>query len=122
MSAYQSILTVLGWSLLDSIWQMAVMWIAYNMITAGNKLISPAGKHNLILLFVFVGTEWFVYTFIRLTLEPETAFLPGLIPVSSSTNRWILYLCLIYLTILLIRLLQQGFHFYGAWGKNENLV
>jgi len=119
MSAYQSVLTVLGWSLLDSIWQMAVMWIAYNMITAGNKLISPAGKHNLILLFVFVGTEWFVYTFIRLTFEPETAFLPGFIPVSSSTNRWILCLCLLYLTILLIRLFQQGFHFYGAWRKNH---
>jgi Zn-dependent protease with chaperone function len=119
MSAYQSVLTVLGWSLLDSIWQMAVLWIAYNMITADNKLISPAGKHNLILLFVFVGTEWFVYTFIRLTIEPETFFLPGFIPVSSSANRWILCLCLIYLTILLIRLLQQGFHFLGTWRKKH---
>ena len=65
MSAYQSALTVLGWCLLDSIWQMAVMWMGYKMITTGNKRVSPAGKHNLILLFVFIGTEWFAYSFVN---------------------------------------------------------
>jgi hypothetical protein len=77
MSAYQSALTVLGWCLLDSIWQMAVMWMGYKMITTGNKRISPAGKHNLILLFVFIGTEWFAYSFVHLMNEPSEHFLPG---------------------------------------------
>ncbi len=74
MSVYLSFLTVLGWSLLYSIWQMAVLWIAYSLLTAGNNRISPAGKHNLVLVFVFVGTEWFIYTFIRLIGRPCSGF------------------------------------------------
>ena len=58
MSALQSALTVLGWCLLDSIWQLALMWATYKLITAGNRSISPAGKHNLVLLFVFIGAEF----------------------------------------------------------------
>ncbi len=77
MSAYVSFLTVLGWSLLDSIWQMAVLWIAYYMLTAGNIRISSAGKHNLILVFVFIGAEWFVYTLIHLSNESEKPFFAG---------------------------------------------
>jgi Zn-dependent protease with chaperone function len=113
MSACQSVLTILGWSLLDSIWQMAVMWMAYNMLTAGNKRISPAGKHNLILLFVFIGTEWFFYTFIHLLNEPTTPFLPGFIPVSPSANYWISWFSSVYLVILLVRLLQYIFQYFG---------
>jgi hypothetical protein len=89
MSAYQSALTVLGWCLLDSIWQMAVMWMGYKMITTGNKRISPAGKHNLILLFVFIGTEWFAYSFVHLMNEPAAHFLPGFLPVLPVANQWI---------------------------------
>ncbi len=29
MPAYLNFLTVFGWSLLDSIWQMAVIWMIY---------------------------------------------------------------------------------------------
>jgi Zn-dependent protease with chaperone function len=111
MSAYQSVLTVLGWSLLDSIWQMGALWIAYNMLTTGNTRISPAGKHNLVLLFVFIGIEWFVYTFILLLNEPTTLFLPGFISVSPSVNLWIPYLSSVYLVVLMVRLLQYAFQF-----------
>src|ERR1700733_3595850 len=106
MSAYQSALTVLGWCLLDSIWQMAVMWTGYKMVTAGNKNISPAAKHNLILLFVFIGTEWFFYSFIHLLNEPSAHFLPGFLTVSPAANDWISWLSIVYLVILSGRLLQ----------------
>jgi BlaR1 peptidase M56 len=119
MSAYQGVLTVLGWSLLDSIWQMAVIWMAYKLLAAGNNRISPAGKHNLILLFVFIGAEWFVYTFIRLIIEPANPFLPGFISVSPSANYWIPCLSLTYLVILLARLLQYTFQYYGKRKNNE---
>src|ERR1700751_4951330 len=99
MLAYQSALTVLGWCLLDSIWQMAFMWMGYKMVTAGNKRISPAGKHNLILLFVFIGTEWFVYSFIHIMNVPAARFLPRLIAVSPAVNFWISWLSIFYLVI-----------------------
>jgi beta-lactamase regulating signal transducer with metallopeptidase domain len=112
MPAFLSSLTVLGWSLLDSIWQMAVLWIAYTLLTAGSKRISPAGKYNLIVLFVFISAEWFVYTFLKLLNEPAKAFLPGFIPISSLTNQWILWFSSGYLLILFVRLLQYINHQY----------
>ena len=119
MSAYQNVLTVLGWCLLDSIWQMAVMWMGYKMVTAGNKNISPAAKHNLILLFVFIGTEWFVYSFIHLMNEPTAHILPGFIPVSPAANFWISWISILYLVILTGRLVQHtGRYFRGL--KNED--
>ena len=42
MSAFLSLLTTLGWSLLDSIWQMAALWMAYGFLTSGNKRFSAA--------------------------------------------------------------------------------
>ncbi len=118
MSAYLSFLTVLGWSLLDSIWQMAILWVTYYMLTAGNIRISSAGKHNLILLFVFIGAEWFVYSLVHLFNEPAARFSPGFISVSSSANRWIPYLSLVYVGVLIFRFLQYGFQSY-KWNKKR---
>jgi Zn-dependent protease with chaperone function len=113
MSAFISFLTVLGWSLLDSTWQMAILWLTYYMLTAGNNRISSAGKHNLILVFVFIGAEWFIYTLIQLMSHPAIPSVSGLIPISTSANRWISYLSSVYLGVLLFRFLQHIFQFYG---------
>src|SRR5579862_7256709 len=102
MLAYQNFMTVLGLSLVDSIWQMAVLWAIYYILTT-NIRISSAGKHNLILVFAFIGAEWFVYTLIRLNNEPVKLFSSGFIPVTSSVNFWVYILSLIYLAILLVR-------------------
>ena len=119
MSAYQSVLTVLGWCLLDSIWQMAVLWMGYKMVTSGDKRISPAGKHNLILLFVFIGTEWFVYSFIHLMNEPSARFLPRFIAVSPAANFGIYWLSIFYLVILSSRMAQYTGQYIRRL-KNEN--
>jgi Zn-dependent protease with chaperone function len=119
MPAFTSLLTALGWSLMDSIWQMAVLWTVYYMLTAGNKRFSAAFKHNLILLFVFFGTEWFGYSFIQFINERVNPLDPGFIPVSPSVNQWVPYLSALYLILLLTRFLQFGIHYYG-FGKNES--
>src|SRR6476619_3870760 len=110
MSVYLSFLTALGWSLLYSIWQMAVLWIAYSLLTGGNNRISPAGKHNLVLVFVFVGTEWFIYTFIRLLNQPAPDFNNGFIPLSPSVNNWLPFGSSVYLLVLAIRFVQYTLH------------
>ena len=81
MAAYVGLLTALGWSLLHSIWQMAVLWTAYYILTTDNKRFSAAGKHNLSLLFIVFCVEWFVYTFIHLLGEPAVPVISGFIPV-----------------------------------------
>ncbi|HCL84032.1 MAG TPA: hypothetical protein DIC22_08650 [Chitinophagaceae bacterium] len=119
MPAYISFLNALGWSLLDSIWQMAVLWTIFYILTAGNIRISAAGKHNLILLFVFFGAEWFVYNFIQMLEKPAIFRDPGFIPVTSFVSRWIPYLGAVYLLIVSTRFLQSGIQ-YHARGKNNS--
>ena len=87
MPAYISLLTALGWSLLASFWQMAILWAACYLLTTGNKRFSAAGKHNLILLFIVFRGEWFMYTFFHLLKEPESASAGGLFPVSSVSRQ-----------------------------------
>ena len=118
MSVYVTFLTALGWSLLDSIWQMALLWTVYCLLTVGNKRISAAGKHNLVLLFVFIGAEWFVYSFLQWVREPAGLFDPGFIPLSPIAGRWIPYLSVIYLLILITRFFQQGLNHYDRL-KNQ---
>ncbi len=104
MSAYLSFLTVLGWSLLDSVWQMAVLWMVYWLLTTGNNRISPAGKHNLVLLFAFIGVEWFIYNFIHQLDKPRPVFADGLRPAFNYANQWIPFATAAYLISLIVRL------------------
>lgn len=117
MSACQNILTILGWCLLDSFWQMAVMWMGYKLVTAGSNRVSPAAKHNLILVFVFIGTEWFVYSFIHLMIEPSRHFLSGFLIVPTAANDWIFWISVFYLVILSIRFLQHTVQYFRRRGN-----
>jgi hypothetical protein len=83
--------------------------MAYYMLTAGNIRISSAGKHNLILVFVFIGAEWFVYSLVHLFNEPASRFTPGFISISYSANHWIPFLSLVYIGVLVIRFLAIRF-------------
>jgi beta-lactamase regulating signal transducer with metallopeptidase domain len=114
MSAGMNLLNAIGWSLLDSIWQMGLLWLTYYMLTVQNKRYSAAGRHNLILLFVFFGTEWFVYTFIRVLNEGSISVFRGFISIPAAADQWIPYLALIYLFLLSFRFLQFGVEFYGS--------
>ncbi len=106
MQAYLSFLTVLGWALLDSIWQMAILWVVYFLLTIDNNRISAAGKHNLTLVFVFISAEWFVYTLIHLSFESVIPFSQGFFPGSLQADRWIPYLSVVYIGVIMFRLLQ----------------
>ncbi len=108
MTPYTGLLNALGWSLLDSIWQMAVLWTVYYLLTAGNKRFSAAGKYNLGLLFVVFSAEWFVYTFIHFLREPAVPFISGFSSVSFAAGQCIPYLSGLYLIIILVRLVQYG--------------
>ncbi len=112
MSAYVSILTALGWSLLASFWQMAILWAACYLLTTGNKRFSAAGKHNLILLFIVFSSEWFMYTFFHLLKEPEASNFTGLVPISAEISHWIPYISGIYLLILMVRFIHYIFEYH----------
>ncbi len=122
MTAFLSLLTALGWSLLDSIWQMAALWVAYGFLTTGYKRFSAAEKHNLALLFVLIGSSWFLLSLVQYLNEPKEHFISGFIPVSVKTNRWIPYLSGVYLIIITGRFVQSGFQYYTRNKCNDGLA
>jgi Zn-dependent protease with chaperone function len=107
MSGLTGFLNLLGWSLLNGIWQMAGLWLAYYTLTAGNRRISPAGKHNLAIMFVAMGTGWFFYGLLN---ESPHNILPDFVALPRFADSWISGLAGIYLLILMVRLLQYALH------------
>jgi beta-lactamase regulating signal transducer with metallopeptidase domain len=112
MPVYSNLLTALGWSLLDNIWQMAACWMAYGMLTFGNKRFSATAKHNLALMSVMTGSAWFIYSFFHLVNEPADHLISGFIPVSEAADQWIPYGTMVYLAILTVRGFQYGIQHY----------
>ncbi len=58
------LLGALGWSLINSLWQMALLWGIYAIITARENRYAAATRHGLALAFTSLGFLWFIFTFI----------------------------------------------------------
>lgn len=54
----------LGWSLINSLWQMALLWAIYQFFILSIPKLRPASKTSLAILLTFAGFAWFIYTFI----------------------------------------------------------
>src|SRR5574339_666414 len=54
----------LGWSLINSLWQMALLWVIYQFITLSFPTLRPANKTSLATVLTFSGFAWFVYTLV----------------------------------------------------------
>jgi len=53
-------LKALGWSLLDSLWQMALLWLVYIVLTANGKKLLSRHRHTIALLSLTGGSLWFL--------------------------------------------------------------
>ena len=76
----------LGWAILNSFWQMAVLWIIYLAVNHCFKL-SASRKYNLSVIGITTGFSWFVFTFFYyLQTSPSSSigFLNGTIEESNS--------------------------------------
>jgi bla regulator protein BlaR1 len=98
----------LGWSLINSLWQMALLWVVYQSITASFHKIRPAHKTSLATLLTFSGFAWFIYTFIS-SLVSETNSITSFYNTGLISNdNWkyfagkiLPYASLIYLVVLI---------------------
>jgi len=57
-------LKALGWSLLDSFWQMGLLWLMYILLTRNGKRFQSTQRHSLALLSLAGGSLWFLITLI----------------------------------------------------------
>lgn len=56
-------LQALGWAVLNSLWQMALLWVIFQLITGTFKGIKPGQKTSLASFMLMAGFVWFLYTF-----------------------------------------------------------
>jgi hypothetical protein len=62
MSLHQSaFLKALGWSLMDSLWQMGVLWVLYVLLTANGKRFTSRQLHSVDFLSLAGGSLCFVF-------------------------------------------------------------
>lgn len=116
---YQSpFLLALGWAIAASLWQVAVLWLFYQLVA--NRKTTPVFRHNLSVALLVAASCWFGYTFIHkfneFSVVPHTAVLSGAAVAEHTTgpltflqtglfvllNRFLPYFSAAYLVILLL--------------------
>jgi bla regulator protein BlaR1 len=56
-------LQALGWAVLNSLWQMAILWVIYQLITGTFRTAKSSHKSSLAASFLIIGFAWFIFTF-----------------------------------------------------------
>jgi bla regulator protein blaR1 len=64
ISGQTNFLQSLGWAVLNSLWQMALLWIVYQVITGFAKSAKSSFRSSLASLLLITGFALFIYTFI----------------------------------------------------------
>src|SRR6478752_5658501 len=78
-----SFLEALGWSLLNSFWHFAVLWIVYLVLIHVIKNITASAKHAAALLLMLAGIACFFSNLWFLSTHPNTTFLDYSVALNS---------------------------------------
>ena len=102
----------LGWAIINSLWQLALLWVIYQLITAIFKSAKPAAKAMLASSLLMTGFAWFIFTFILAFTEGNhntAPFSTGIMP-ANGINSWLIrslpFASVLYLLLLFIPLLR----------------
>jgi bla regulator protein BlaR1 len=107
-------LQALGWAVLNSLWQMALLWVVYQLITAIFRTIRSSQKSALATTLLFAGFAWFVFTFFVILADVSSAHTGYssfiMIEGNSAVNNWLYttlpIASLVYLVLLILPLLN----------------
>ena len=63
-------LEVLGWAILNSLWQMAMLWLVFQIISGVVLNNKASQKSSLATVFLLTGFAWFLFTFFSILYNP----------------------------------------------------
>ncbi|MCX6318275.1 MAG: M56 family metallopeptidase [Bacteroidetes bacterium] len=114
MGNQANLLQSLGWAVLNSLWQFALLWTIYKLITHAARKTRPAAKSFLASTLLFAGFAWFVYTFLssftRGTSENHLSSILLSPDTSGSVSQWLMNTLpaasVIYLVLLIFPVLR----------------
>ena len=61
----------LGWAVLNSLWQMALLWVVFQLVSGTVKGMRSGQKTTLASILLFAGFAWFLYTFFIVLFTPS---------------------------------------------------
>ena len=107
-------LQALGWAVLNSLWQMALLWVVYQLITAVSKTMRSSRKSLLASILAIGGFAWFLFTLVSILYKAENAVIgsAGLLNLDGNEqlNDWLYrtlpLASLLYIVLLVFPLLQ----------------
>jgi bla regulator protein BlaR1 len=79
------LLQALGWAVFNSMWQLAILWVAYQLIISVFRIKQSANKSSLAVLMLFAGFAWFTYTFV-LGLSGSESVSAGIVSIKTDTG------------------------------------
>ena len=120
-----SSLAVLGWSLLNGIWQMGIIWLVYWLLTGNHKRFSAAVRYNLAGMLCLLGTCWFLYSLISSLIFPVriiawTSLSFATIRIAGFIDPLLSSLSVLYLLILIFQILRYTLGFYQLQAKRKH--
>jgi len=128
---YQSaFFEALGWTLIDSLWQMGLLWILYVLLSANGKRFSSSFRYHIALTTMVSGSLWLIFTFINnyaLAAQEQswynvTAFLHNYISISFSEKRIIEQAVPFAAAGYLLMVLLYGASMSFSWKKHHSLL
>jgi beta-lactamase regulating signal transducer with metallopeptidase domain len=104
----------LGWTTLNSFWQMAMLWCIYLAANSVFK-ISASGRYRLAASAIIAGFVWFVFTFIYYfnssSVSGISIFSQTISESNSILNIFLLSASVAYLSLLIF----PSYHLYRNW-------
>lgn len=107
-------LQALGWAVLNSLWQMALLWVVYQLITAILRTKKSSEKAFLATTLLYIGFGWFAFTFFSILADKPasqsgySAFVT--INGNDAVNNWLTTMLpiasLVYLILLALPVLN----------------
>jgi len=107
-------LQALGWAVLNSLWQVALLWVVYQFVTAIFKVRKSSQKGNLATFLLYSGSGWFAFTFFSILSDSPvsatgyTSFVT--IQGKSPVNDWLYTMLpvasIVYLVLLILPILN----------------
>lgn len=106
---HSDFLTALGWAVINSLWQFALLWVIYQLIIAFRPAIRAASRSAIASGMVIAGFAWFVFTLITFFKENIADAVPYMYG-PGGWNHWIAdalpVTSVIYLLLLTIPLFR----------------
>jgi bla regulator protein BlaR1 len=117
-------LQALGWAVLNSLWQMAFLWVIYQVISSVYRSAKSSQKSYLATGLILIGFTWFIYTFCSILLaSPANVISADFISANGNErlNAWMSTMLPIASVTYLVLLLLPVFYFVHNYRYVQNI-